>query len=278
MHKKLITILILAFLSVNAFAQFSTGNLNYYRNNPLQKKAGIGLGGGGTFFMGDLKEASEGKISPAINLKLDYRLSRSFGLELNIGAGILAERYKDPLAASDFDSYFGQGYLNLRYHLDNILNLNSTATVSPFLSSGIGYMFFESYVNIKDENGDPYQFHEDGTITNIDGKEVTRDTEFETPLNKDDEYANKTPIFPLGAGFKFNFSEHIELITEASMFYTNHDKIDGYLEFHKTDDGRWKPNEDNNTNDRYIYGSLTFIYNLGYSENRAQRFVPPIIR
>ena len=114
--------------------------------------------------MGDLKEASEGKISPAINLKLDYRLSRSFGLELNIGAGILANRYKDPLAASDFNCYFGHGYLNIRYHLDNILNLKTMATVSPFLSFGGGYMFFESYVNIKDENGDPYQFHEDGII------------------------------------------------------------------------------------------------------------------
>ena len=62
------------------------------------------------------------------------------------------------------------------------------------------------------------------------------------------------------------------------MFYTNHDKIDGYLEFHKTDDEGWKPNEDNNTNDRYIYGSVIFIYNLGYFENRAQRFVPPITR
>ncbi|MGM0613131.1 MAG: hypothetical protein ACQESM_06455 [Bacteroidota bacterium] len=279
MIKKFTILLLLVLFSVTVFAQFGNGKRSYYRNNPLKKKPGIGLGVGATQFFGDLGSRANGEIRPAANIKVDYRLSRSFGIELNLGGGILAETYDGQVASNDFESYFGQGHVNVRYHFDNILKLNTTTIASPFLTAGVGFMLFDTYYNIKDENGDPYQFNDDGTITNIDGEEVTRDNNFETALSENSDFAMNTPIFPLGMGVKFHFTQHIELIAEGMAYYTTHDKIDGYLAFHQNADGDWVKNEMNNANDSYFYGSITFIYNLGFNpKRRAKRYVPPIRR
>ncbi|MGM0613125.1 MAG: hypothetical protein ACQESM_06425 [Bacteroidota bacterium] len=256
----------------------SSGKKNYDRNNPLKKKPGIGLGGGATYFLGDMGSKAKGAFRPATTLKLDYRLNRSFAIELNIGAGKLAERYQGQLASNDFESNITFSHLNMRFHFDRIFNLEPSAITSPFLTTGIGFMLFESYVNIKDKNGDTYQFHKDGLITNIDGEEISRDAEFETPINEDKNYANNTPVFPVGGGVKFYFSEHIELIAEGILFFTTHDHIEGYAGYYKDDEDNWQRKDTNTNNDTFFYSSLTFIYNLGYSDNRAQRFVPPIIR
>lgn len=250
----------------------SSGKKNYDRNNPLKKKAGIGLGGGATYFLGDMGSKAKGVFRPATTLKLDYRLNRSFAIELNIGAGKLAERYQGQLASNDFESNITFSHLNMRFHFDRIFNLDPSAITSPFLTAGIGFMLFESHVNIKDKNGDTYQFHKDGSITNIDGEEISRDDDFETPINEDKNYANNTPVFPVGGGVKFYLSENIELIAEGIIFLTNHDHIEGYAGYYKDDEGNWQRKDTNNYNDAFFYSSLSFIYNFGYQSNkRANR-------
>ena len=271
MVKKFFIFLLLISFSMTVFGQ-SIGKRNYYRNNPLKKKVGIGLGGGATYFLGDMGSKAKGAFRPAATLKMDYRLNHSFAIEFNIGTGKLAERYQGQLASNDFESKITYSHLNMRFHFDRIFNLNPTALTSPFLTTGIGFMLFESHVNIKDKNGDPYKFHKDGSITNIDGEEISRDNDFETPINEDKNYANNTPVFPVGGGVKFYLSEHIELIAEGIIFLTNHDHIEGYLGYYKDYKGDWQRKDTNNYNDAFFYSSLSFIYNFGYQSNkRANR-------
>lgn len=279
MTKKLAILLLLALLTVDVSAQvFNFGRRSYFKNNPVKKYPGIGIGGGTTYFLGDLGSAEKGVIRPALNFKFDYRLTRSLAVEFNSGGGMIAQKYDKPsYYLADFETTFGHAHLNFRFHFDNMFNLKSYAIVSPYLTAGFGYMIFESYRNIYDSNGDLYDVSDDGIIT-VNGLPVSRDNNFETPIDENNDYAHNTVIMPVGAGIKFQFSEHFEMNIEGMMYYTDHDYIDGYLSYHQTPEGNWERNEPNEDNDAYFFGTITFMYNFGFNpKRRARRYVPPVM-
>ncbi|MFO8087951.1 MAG: outer membrane beta-barrel protein [Bacteroidales bacterium] len=268
---------IIFLLSASLSAQtFSDGKSSYFRNNPITKHPGIGLTGAGTMFMGDISEAEEGVIMPAVGIKADYRLTHTFAVEVNLMAGYLAQSYSEPaLKLNDFESTFGQGHLSLRIHLDRLFQMKPHALVSPYLTAGVGYMIYESYVNIYDKDGDPYVILADGTIADVDRNPVTRDDEYETPIDEDGDYGHNAMIYPIGAGVKFNFSEHFEMALEGLYFLTDHDYFEGYLAYKNTSEG-WKRMDENDGNDAYLTAGLTFTYNFGFNtKRRARRPVDP---
>ncbi|MFO8053731.1 MAG: hypothetical protein R6U19_01025 [Bacteroidales bacterium] len=274
---KMGTLFLLLILTVSVSDQ-NTGKRSYLRNNPIKKNPAIGLGAGGTYFLGDMGSAEVGVIRPAVNFKTDYRLSRSFGVEINLVGGFLAQKYDGVnYMLYDFEAFFGHGTVNVRYHLDNIFNLKPHALVSPYLTTGFGFMVFESFYDHYDSEGDPYIILEDGTIVNESGEPVSRNDKFETPVNPDNEYPNNASLLPVGAGVKLQFSEHFEMNVEGMMYLTNHDYIEGYLGYTEVAEGSWERNDPNEANDAYIYASITFMYSFGYNpDRRAKRIVPRV--
>lgn len=280
MTKKITILILFTLIAVSASAQlFNFGRRSYYRNNPIKKHPAIGLGFAGTYFMGDIGSAEKGIIRPALALKADYRLTRTFAAEFNAAGGILAQKYTTPnYYLADFKSHFGHFSLNFRLHFDGIFNMKPHTIISPYLSAGFGFMFFSTRRNLYDEQGDPYTVTAEGLILNIDGDVVTRDNEYETKIDEDGEYAHNALILPIGAGIKFQFSEHFEVNLEGHVYYTDHDFIEGRLGYKQDPAGNWQPNPTNEDNDAYFMPTLTLMYSLGFNpKRRGRRPVPSII-
>lgn len=253
------------------------GKLSYYRNNPIMKKPALGVGFGGTYFFGDIGSAEIGVVKPALSFKFDYRLSRSFGVEINSAGGFFGQKYEPGYHQYDFEATFSHWAVGVRYHFDNLFNLSPFTVFSPYVTTGVGYMIFKSYRNLHDSQGNPYIFEDDGTITDGLGNIVERNSHYETPIDPDGEYPHNTIIHPVGGGIKFNFSEHFEMNVEAMVILTHHDYIEGYLGYTEVADGTWERNEPNKNNDAYFYGGITFMYNFGYNPmRRTQRHVPRV--
>lgn len=263
-------------LHVFGFAQSQNyGQKSYLGNNPVMKYPGIGLFAGGTYFQGDVGSQEIGVIMSAGGIKADYQFNRTLATEINFAGGYLAQKYKSPdLALSDFKATFGQITMNIRLHLDEFLNIKANALFSPYVITGVGYMFFESYVNLYDDDGMPYQILTDGTIADADFNPVQRDNNYETKMDQEDEYPHHTLIIPGGVGVKIKWAEHWESTLQISKVLSFHDHIDGYLSYSNVN-GIWKRNEQNQNNDSYILGSFSLIYNFGYNfDRRANRYLP----
>lgn len=280
MIKKRISFLLLFIFIVSAAsAQYNFGRRNYTRNNPMKKYPAIGMGGGVTMHFGDMGSSTTGVIQPAGNFKFDYRVSRMLALEVNATAGMLKETYSNYTHMKyDFESTFGQAYINFRLHLDYMFNMQPTAMVSPYVATGIGYMVFETYNNIKNPAGVPYEFNETG-IT-LGGQPMTRDDNFETSANDivTQSLDNSTLLFPVTAGLKFQFTEYFEMNVEGTLFYTNTDHIDGSISFNEGPNGTLQPSRYNKNNDAFFYTSVTLMYSFGFNPYRRTKRYRPKVR
>lgn len=181
----------------------------------------LGAGVGVSTFKGDL--GTKGEVSPLANIKPLYyfnferRFGKVLGAQLDASFGKLSynEHSKDILKNRNFESKTMQIGANLVLHFDNDVIIKEESSFAPYVSAGFHYLKFDSYSDLKDENGVEYQYWTDGTINNIseESKEVLeptrlyRDYNYETQL-KDSvtNYAKNSFAVPLTVGLKWKIT------------------------------------------------------------------------
>lgn len=227
----------------------------------------IGLQGGVVNFMGDLGKNTKGSIYTntrfAYGGYLEQKFGSVFGLHLNAYTGKVSKYQLDTAAFLNFESKITAIDLSLLFDFDNDKIIKKSSTFAPFFSVGIGYLMFDPYADLLDENGNPYYHWSDGSLRNMPQNDsllgkasyAKRDYKFETPLKDSTvNYAKNTLIIPVKLGFKFDLTENIQARVSASYVLTFTDYLDNY----SIESG----------NDAYLYTSIGLQYNFGKRESQ----------
>ena len=102
--------------------------------------------------------------------------------------------------------------------------------ISPLIGLGIGYSWFSSYTDLKDKEGLPYWYWNDGTIRDIsqfsvnpsDAKQLQRDYVYESPL----AIKQTSVYFPVQVGFQGRFSRSLSFRMTWNWLLLQSDNMD----------------------------------------------------
>ncbi len=212
----------LPIILIIAVFTFSSLRAQYTRNDGRIELVTIGAGAGFSSFVGDL--SNEAKTSTLSNLRSFYYLNfeRRFGnilgaqLDASMGSFSFNEHSSNLSQNRNFESKFTQFGVNLVLHFDNDLLIKRSTPFAPYFSAGFHYLKFDSYTDLKDENGISYNYWSDGTIKNVSENDkdapnatnLNRDYNYETKLiDSTTNYKRNTFAVPLTLGFKWKLSE-----------------------------------------------------------------------
>jgi len=241
--KKLLPLLIFAFISQFAFAQGGYEDLLYREvevENPVYMPV-IGIGTGLINYYGELKNdysnLLQGQPSFRLNVYQFLDNKHYWKANLNLVYGNLSgyqRSYTVPNQNANFKTELITVGLNVEYSFGNIYK--GERKIVPFISLGAEYLAsFTAKTDIANGNGDLYAYYPDGTIR-IGDRIVTRDNEFETNIKSVDPYLNTgeydsdSYAAVLDLGFDFKVSNRVALRIASSLHYTFTDDLDGINE------------------------------------------------
>ena len=254
-HKNLLLIFILCISNVVVYSQSTT----------FKQLPSVAIGIGVLSFDGDIGNgisvSSFSKVKTGYNLTVEQRIGNFIGVSLNGLYGKLADNENSPTRNLNFQSKIIQGDLNLIFYFDNGKILKRNSEFAPYISAGVGFLKFDPYGDLKDKTGVPYVYWTDGTIHNLPQNTTNtanlvtlqRDYTYESQL-KDSatNYKGYTAAFPLGIGFKFRITEHVDFNIAATYYFTMTDWID---------------NVKSGGNDKYLYTNISLQYTFGNKES-----------
>lgn len=162
---------------------------------------------------------------------------------------------------------FSQG-LQARY--DFIRKKKPDATITPYISAGVEFLFFNSYTDLKDENGTTYHYWNDGTIRSLDQYDpnaiyaslLYRDYVYETNIrdaNLDGfgKYRQNCVGFPIGAGFRMRLTDRSSIQFTSTYHFVQSDLLDGIT------NESYGERRGDSKNDHLIFTSAVFRYDFG---------------
>ncbi|MCB0395744.1 MAG: hypothetical protein KDD36_03770 [Flavobacteriales bacterium] len=166
------------------------------------------------------------------------RLNENFGVQGNLTMGNLSkgERSKLPGRNMNFKSIVVALDGQFVFHFDNDMILPSDVGASPFVSAGIGFMYFNPKGDLTLANGTAYHYWSTGEIKNkaedapdaSSAKDISRDYVYETVLDSTSAHGNMTVMFPITAGVRLKITENIEADVKGTLHLTLSDYIDNY--------------------------------------------------
>jgi len=226
---------------------------NYYKYR-------VGPTGGATWYHGDLVDKvpqMKHYAGPTYGANLERSFSKTFGLRLEGSKGETAYdartlNWNDELLTDNpyfndglnFQTNFWDASLSVVMYPDNDRWMNDKANIAPYLSLGYGLTNYEVLGNLKDANGNGYDFN----LTN-----VSKDDSYETNLVAE----TRTHHIPLGLGLKFRVNDRWNLNLETKIKYLLTDDFDNL----NVNDANDLPVNINN--DFYAYSSASLNYNFG---------------
>ncbi len=179
------------------------------------------------------------------------------GISINGIYGKLSDSERSKTRNLNFQSKILQGDLNFVFHFDNGLMLPKNSIFGPFVFTGISYLKFDPYGDLKNKNNIPYNYWGDGTIRSIPetdqnatgGTIIQRDYVYETQL-KDPTiaYSRHTWSVPIGIGFNLKALHNLSVNVGATYYLTFTDWIDNYKE---------------GKNDKYTFANVSVQYTFG---------------
>jgi len=157
--------------------------------------------------------------------------------------------------------------LMLRYDFNS--RTHNHQVLTPYITGGIEYVFFNPRSDLKDADGNTYHNWSDGTIRNISENDTSgaaplllhRDYKYETALrdaNVDGQGRFRASAlgFPLGAGVRFRISSRCSMNFSSVCHIIQSDQVDGV-----TSKGRGD-RQGNSRNDKFFFSSVSFRYDL----------------
>jgi len=227
--------------------------LSFSQTQKQKQMPSVALGAGVLSFNGDIGTgvdlSSFSRIRAGYFLTVEQRIGKFIGVSLTGLYGKLSDSERTKDRNLNFQSKIIQGDLNLLFHFDNDLILKRNSTFAPYIFSGIGYLKFDPYGDLKDKNGLSYNYLSNGTIVDTGGTLIQRDYTYETQLTDSaSNYKRSTLTVPIGVGFKLKISDKIDINLGATYYIAFSDYID---------------NIKMGKNDNYIYANFSLQYNFG---------------
>ena len=214
----------------------------------------IGAGYDLLSFKGDLNLNQ--KFNPLNNFRGGYNffIEKKFGGLIGLSGNAMFGK------VSQFD-------FRVSLYLDNKFLLGPEALFTPFLSAGIGYLKFDPYGDLADDNNNTYYYWSDGSLMNqaeteenkLTATEINRDYEYETQLtDPTEDYLRSTIAIPLTLGVNCKLTDYLNMRVSETYSYTNSDWIDN-----TSDDGK---------NDKIISTNFSLTYTIGKKESDGNYF------
>jgi len=227
----------------------------------LKQYPSVAVGIGVLTFDGDIGSgvdvSSFGRIKTGYNVTIEQRIKKTFGVSFSGTYGRVADSQNGKINGLNFQSEITQLDLNLVLHLDNDIFLKSKNEFAPYLFSGIGFLKFNPYTDVKDKNGTYYNYWSDGTIRDLPENDpnaisadfIQRDYKYETKLiDSTTNYSRTSFAIPVGVGFTFKMSDHIGMNIAGTYYFTMTD---------------WMDNKKEGKNDRYLFAHAAIKYTFG---------------
>lgn len=231
------------------------------QNNSLRPKQlpSVAIGMGVLSFDGDIGDGlnltSLSRVRGGYTLAAEQRLGKIIGVSISGIYGKLADGERGADRNLNFESKIFQADLNLVLHFDNDIVLKRNSTFAPYLVAGFGFLKFNSFGDLKNRDGEAYNYWKDGSIRSDSGtgsKILRRDYTYETKLNDGSKYANSAFAMPVGMGVNIKIIEKFSINLCATYYFTTTD---------------WIENFKNGKNDRYVFANIALKYNLGSNSN-----------
>ncbi|TAH43085.1 MAG: hypothetical protein EYC69_03560 [Bacteroidetes bacterium] len=214
-----------------------------------------------------------------IELQLQTKSRLSFAAFLLSGQVFGEER--DRNKALNFKASIVTEGIMLRY--DFINRKRSDQVLVPYLTAGIEYVIFHTFADLKDSNGNPYQYWSDGTVRDIAQSDtaayraikIHRDYDYETDMrdaNLDGfgKYNQSALSFPIGAGVRFVISPRVSMHLSTVWHLVGSDLVDGVSKAGSGD------RKGNSKNDKIIFSSVALRYDLSaMSTNKSKNVYRP---
>lgn len=241
----------------------------------------IGIGTGYFNFMGDVKDAFNniGVGKPAIRVNVATFLGKRHNLRGNLSF-LTGDMFGTQRSVTDtaknrnFMSSIVSFGFNLHYSFKPLLK---GKYFEPFISVGIETLQFDSKADLKDANGNYYQYWSDGTIRtrpetlgDPNNDYLTqRDYVYETNLRSADrsglgKYGQFTVAIPVDIGFDFNISNRVTLRAATSFHYTFTDLLDDMTSESHDEDYKGKSG-----NDMFMFSYVSLHLDL-FSSDKTQ--------
>lgn len=230
----------------------------------------IGAGAGKLNFIGD---AGYSRLNQPLqsNAGFQVEIQAHSDSRISLSAFLLSGTVEGEDRSANRNVNFHASLLNqgLMLRLNLYRNDNAGKFLRPFITGGIGYLFFKNKTDLKDKNGNYYYYWNDGTIRNLDQTDpnassavlLYRDYVYETDLrdaNLDGygKFSQSCLDIPAGAGVNFRISGRCSMDLSAVCHFLSSDYVDGITG--SGEGGR----TGNAKNDRYVYTSFSFRYDL----------------
>ncbi|MBE0640587.1 MAG: outer membrane beta-barrel protein [Bacteroidales bacterium] len=277
MIRKGILISLILVLALDISAQVRRTRV--YSRNQKKEHPAIGLEIGFINSRCDMGSHDKQVTTLGASAFVSYRIKDHFGMTLNMMSGTLSDRFYYPYQDHDFRSDLLEFSLHGQLNLERLLDIEDYNIV-PYVGTGAGILFFKSFGNKTDPDGNPYFYWNDGTVRTESQWDFTwqsvdfllKDRVYETPLNRFDQYRNHTFLVLLEGGAKIVLSPQLYLKVGTVYTFTFTDYIDhdlGYRDEALKIRSPW-----NDDNDGYFYTSVGLMYDLA-GKYTAKRMIRP---
>ena len=204
----------------------------------------IGLGAGVFNYFGEVNNNE--RTNPLVNnygfqASVIKNFSPSFGMRFDVAYGRMSARERSIERNLNFSTDVVTFNLHATYNFAGILP--PKRFMNPFISVGVGAINFNTKGDLKDENGQAYNYWSDGTIrslpqqldgsTETDAEILRADYVYETDLRKANldslgNYAQFAFVIPVTFGFNFRVSPRSSIRLSSTFSYAFTDLIDNY--------------------------------------------------
>ena len=269
--------LIIILLNVFTLSVFSINkdSLSKKKNEPTPLeflfKPQLSVGVGMMTFYGDIGSNHSGYHPTVSRLGYDLRLINPLTDYLDVSFyvmfGQVSSNERTVNRNLNFNSNITTGGITLNYNFRHLLKRERI--INPYVHLGIESVEFLSKTDLRDVNGNYYNYWSDGTIRDIaqndananSAVEIYRDYSYESDIREENidgfgKYAERTWGVPIEIGVNLHTGKRIKLRFGTSMHFTFSDLIDGVT--HESLNSR----VGDDRNDKILYSHFALTYDL----------------
>lgn len=274
MINRFLIILLFNVVTLSIFS-INKDSLSKKNNEPIPLeflfKPQLSIGVGMMTFYGDIGANHSGYHPTVSRLGYDLRLINPLTDYLDVSFYVMFGQVSSNERTIDrnlnFNSNITTGGITLNYNFRHLLR--KERIINPYVHLGIESIEFLSKTDLRDVDGNYYNYWSDGTIRDIaqndananSAVEIYRDYSYESDIREENidgfgKYAERTWGVPVEIGVNLHTGKRIKLRFGTSMHFTFSDFIDGVT--HESLNTR----AGDDRNDKILYSHFALTYDL----------------